>query len=56
MSCRKIARIIKTSVNKRNIIQNGKSLNMSFKTVNNYLKEIYEKPKKIRKVFYLNES
>ena len=56
MSCRKIARIINTSFSKRNIMQNGKPLNISFKTVSNYLKEVYGKPKKIRKVFYLNES
>ena len=56
MSCRKIARIINTSFKKRNIMQNGKPLNISFKTVSNYLKEVYGKPKKIRKVFYLNES
>ena len=56
MSCRKIARIINTDFIKRNIKQNGKPLNISFKTVSNYLKEVYGKPKKIRKVFYLNES
>ena len=32
MSCRKIARIINTSFSKRNIMQNGKPLNISFKT------------------------
>ena len=37
-------------------MQNGKPLKISFKTVCNYLKEVYGKPKKIRKVFYLNES
>ena len=31
-------------------------MKISFKTVSNYLKEIYGKPKKIRKVFYLSES
>ena len=51
MSCRKIARIINTSFSKRNIMQNGKPLNISFKTVSNYLKKVYGKPKKIRKVF-----
>ena len=56
ISCRKIARIINISFKKRNIMQNGKPLNISFKTVRNYLKEVYGKPKKIRKVFYLNES
>ena len=51
MSCRKISRIINTPFSKRNIMQNGKPLNISFKTVSNYLKEVYGKQKKIRKVF-----
>ena len=56
MSCRKIARIINTALIKRNIKYRGKQLKIYFKTVSNYLREIYGKPKKIRKVFYLSEA
>ena len=56
MSCRKIASIINTSFIKRNIKKNGKQLKISFKTVSNYLKEEFGKPKKIKKVFYLSET
>ena len=31
-------------------------MKISFKTVSNYLREIYGKPKKIRKVFYLSKE
>ena len=31
-------------------------LKISFKTISNYLSEIYGKPKKIRKVFFLSET
>ena len=55
MSCRKISRIIKSSLTKRNIKYKGKQLKISFKTVNNYLREIYGRPKKLRKAFYLSE-
>ena len=55
MSCRKIARIINTSFIKRNIKYKGKHVKIFFKTVSNDLSEIYGKPKKIRKVFYLSE-
>ena len=56
MSCRKISRIINTALIKRNIKYKGKQLKISFKTVSNYLREIYGRPKKIRKVFYLSEA
>ena len=55
MSCRRIARIIITAFFKKNIKYRGKQLKISFKTVSNYLAEIYGKPKKIRKVFFLSE-
>ena len=55
MSCRKISRIINTSLNKRNIKYRGKQLKISFKTISNYLREIYGRPKKLRKAFYLSE-
>ena len=41
MSCRKISRIINTSLLKRNIKYRGKQIKISFKTVSNYLREIY---------------
>ena len=56
MSCRKISRIINSALLKRNIKYRGKQMKISFKTVSNYLKEIYGRPKKIRKVFYLSEA
>ena len=31
-------------------------MKISFKTVSNYLRKVYGKPKKIRKVFYLSET
>ena len=55
MSCRKISRIINPSLNKRNIKYRGKQLKISFKTISNYLREIYGRPKKLRKTFYLSE-
>ena len=55
MSCRRISRIINTALIKRNVRYKGKPMKISFKTVSNYLKEVYVKPKKIRKVFYLSE-
>jgi hypothetical protein len=41
---------------KRNIKYKGKYLKISFKTVSNYLREIYGRIKKIRKVLYLSEA
>ena len=55
MSCRKTSRIIKSSLTKRNIKYRGKQLKISFKTISNYLREIYGRPKKLRKTFYLSE-
>ena len=56
MSCRRISRIIDTALLKRNIKYKGKQMKISFKTVSNYLRKIYGKPKKIRKVFFLSEA
>lgn len=56
MSCLKISRIINTTLSKRKIKYKGKQMKISFKTVSNYLKEIYGKPKNVRKVFYLSEN
>ena len=53
MSCRKIAakinRVLKL---KKEFDNKGKILSVSYKTVNNILKEFYGRPKKIRKVFF----
>jgi predicted transcriptional regulator len=56
MSYRKISRMTNTSLLKRNIKYKGKQMKISFKTVSNYLREIYGKPKKIGKDFYLSEA
>ena len=54
MSCRKIAakinRILKL---KKEFDNKGKILSVSYKTVNNILKEFYGRSKKIRKVFFV---
>ena len=42
--------------NKLRIKSNGKQMKISFKTVSNYLNEVFGKPKKIRKVFFLSEE
>ena len=42
--------------NKLRIKSNGKQMKISFKTVSNYLNEVFGKPKKIRKVFFLSEG
>ena len=56
MSCRKIANIINSALIKKRIKSKGKQMKISFKTVSNYLKEIYGKPIKVRKVFFLSED
>ena len=56
MSCRKIAYIMNSIFEKRGIKSNGKQMKISFKTICNYLNEVYGKPKKIRKVFFLSED
>ena len=57
MSCRKIARMINNVLRLKNERDNkGNILSISYKTVNNILKDYYGKPKKIRKVFYLSEK
>ena len=42
--------------NKSRIKSNGKQMKISFKTVNNQFNEVFEKPKIIRKVFFLSEE
>ena len=51
MSCGKISHTINSILVKKEIKSNGKQMQISFKTVSNYLKEFYRKPKKERKVF-----
>ena len=36
---------------KREVDKNGKRVSVNFTTINNYLKEYFGKPSKIRKVF-----
>ena len=57
MSCRKISVMINSILNKRNEVdKRNRPLSISYRTINNYLKEYYGKPKKIRKAFYLSEE
>ena len=57
MSCRKIAAKINRLFEQKNELdKKGKILSVSYKTVNNILKEFYGRPKKIRKVFFLSEE
>ena len=53
MSCRKIENIINSALIKKRIKSKGKQMKISFKTVRNYLSEIYGK---LRKVFFLSED
>ena len=57
MSCRKISVMINSILRKRNEVDNRNNpITISYRTKNNYLKEYYGKPKKIRKAFYLSED
>ena len=57
MSCRKISFMINSVLSKRNEVDDeGKPITISYRTINNYLKDYYGKPKKIRKAFYLWED
>ena len=56
MSCRRIAYIMNSIFNKLRIKSNDKQMKISFKTVSNYLNEVFGKHKKIRKVFFLSEE
>ena len=57
MSCRKISFMINSVLSKRNEVDDeGKPITISYRTINNYLKDYYGKPKKIRKAFYLSED
>ena len=51
---RKISFMINSVLSKRNEVDDeGKPITISYRTINNYLKDYYGKPKKIRKAFYL---
>ena len=57
MSCRKIGTMINSVLQKRNEVDSrNRPISISYKTINNYLKEYYGKPRKIRKAFYLSED
>ena len=57
MSSRKIACKINSVLKKRNEFnKNGKKLLVHFTTVNNYLRDYFGRPRKVRKVFYLSEA
>ena len=57
MSSRKIANKINSVLRSRNELnKKGKPLSINFTTVNNYLREYFGKPRKIRKVFYLSDE
>jgi len=54
MSSKKIAAILNSVFTKRKEFdKNGKQLSIHFNTICNYLRELYGKPRKIRKAFYL---
>ena len=57
MSCRKIAQMINSVLEKKNERDaKGKIISITYKTVNNILKKHYGKPKKVRKVFFLSKK
>ena len=57
MSLRKIGNTINNLLIKRNeVYKNGKQLTIHYTMVNNYLKQHFGKPRKLRKVFYLSEE
>ena len=56
-SSRKIANMINDLLLKRNELdQKGRQLSVHYTTVNNYLKEYYGKPRKIRRTFFLSKD
>jgi len=56
-SSRKIADMINSVLLKKGELdKKGKPISVHYTTVNNYLKEYFGTPRKIRKVFYLSES
>ena len=57
MSCRKISSMINSVLNKRNEVdKRNKPLTISYRTINNYLRQYYGKHRKIRKAFFLSEE
>ena len=57
MSWRKISLMINSVLSKRKEVnKRNKPITISYRTINNYLKEYYGKPRKIRKAFYLSEE
>ena len=57
MSSRKIASKINSILKKRKEVdRKGKPITVHFTTVNNYLKQYFGKPRKIRKVFFMSEE
>ena len=56
-SSRKIAAMINSVLaNLKEVDKNGRPLTVHFTTVNNYLKEYFGRPRKIRKVFFLSQE
>ena len=56
-SSRKIANMINSVLNKLNEVdRKGRPVTVHYTTVNNYLKEYYGKPRRIRKVFFLSKE
>ena len=57
MSCRNISFMINSVLSKRKEVdKSNKPITISYRTINNYLKEYYGQPRKIRKAFYLSEE
>lgn len=49
--------MVNSVLQKRNEVDSrNRPISISYKTINNYLKEYYGKPRKIRKTFYLTED
>ena len=57
MNSKRMERIIYFPLSKRKELDNkGNQMSIHFNTVNNYLKEFYGKPKKIRRAFFLSKK
>ena len=57
MSSRKISSMINSVLQKRNEVDYlNRPLSITYRTISNYLRDYYGKPKKIRKAFFLSEE
>ena len=57
ISCRKISTMVNSILQKRNEVDKlNRNILIYYKTINNYLKEYYNKERKKRKTFYLSDQ